>query len=160
MPNLEIINVFYLSQKPILYALTSTDYKMLVFSDINKLKFLSMKLKAVALIYPEEVKLGRFNEKLKFFVFITDSMNIFIFRNYSKLIKIVELVFGFQLFLNCDDEKLVIRHHNGSFSLINTDLQKIERSIDKVRKLDKSLKYRKNVFLVSCLSFFPFINYT
>ena len=99
-----------------------------------------------------EIDAGEFNENFQFFVYIDEDGSIFMVKDYSKLVKVVQISKSFQINFSFSIEKVFFKQLDGSFVLINLGHNKIERAADKVRKLYKSLKYSKRAILISCLN--------
>ena len=74
------------------------------------------------------------------------------------IIKIDQICLANQIYFSCFELKMVIRDRRGCFILINFAKKQFETSNEKIRELDKSLTYSKDVILVSCLNYSNFIN--
>ena len=160
IPDLEIVNVLYLARSEILYAITSSDYKIVLFSVKNKSKIFSFESERVLHNHNEEIIIGRFNDKFRFLVFYDINHEIFILKDYARVAKVADNNLSFQIFLSCAQEKVVFRSFCGEFVLINLDQNKVEANMDKVRKLEKDLKYPKKTILISSLKYVYFLHYS
>ena len=159
-PYLELKQQFFATKNNILFLNCSRDFKKLVYSTENKSTFIDFGTRKVVLNSDFRIDAGEFIEKNNNFVFIKELNEVYIFKNYLILEKIVEspLQIYCQLYPFIDKWKLILRNGEGDFILIDINKKIIQSKGKKLRHLGKGSKFKKRDILNSCLSYHNFLS--
>ena len=109
--------------------------------------------------HSKSIEAGRFNEDFDFFVFIDNTGNLYLLRDYSHIVKIALIPPSTLIFFSCDENRVALKEYSEDFTLISLKRKKILRSMNKIRKLDQSLAYPICTIIVSCFHDSMYLNY-
>ena len=150
---LVIKKCLHLAKGLIRFVSSSMDFNFLAYSANNKSFVLDFEKKGIIFNSCVNIIAGVFIEDQKKLVLNCGNYEYYILKNYIKLVKIIDQFLGYQIMKSATSNYCVIKTSKSLFVLLNLKTKLIDDET-RLRKLKRgTLKYSKEVLIVSCLDY-------